>query len=188
MTRQFLLLPAFLLLLPACAGTRHRRDRDHRVHHGADVAAGQMADGGLAVRGRTAVDEVPLEVERIVANFKRVHFDTASAQLTLDGQVALQSNADLLVRYADVAVEVQGHADERGTTDFNLALGHRRAMTIQRYLEARGVPASRVRAATFGEERPLDGAGGQTAWAANRRAEFRVTWGGDGLVQGTVEP
>lgn len=176
-----------LVLLSACAGTRRVRDVTTRLDPTSTATPAGLDSDRFAVAGRGAVDELPLAVAQLVRNLQRVHFETDTAQLTPAARAALDENAAILLRHPDVRIEVQGHADERGTTDYNLALGHRRAQAVQQQLQAHGVPPDRVQPTTLGEEAPLDGSGGASAWAANRRAEFRVSWGGDGVVQGSVD-
>ncbi|MEQ1508659.1 MAG: OmpA family protein [Myxococcota bacterium] len=113
-------------------------------------------------------------VADLAANFERVHFETDSSKLDRDGKAALDANAVILQAHPDVKVEVQGHADERGTVDYNLALGQRRANAVVDYLASRGVSANRLPVMSYGEERPATTADGATAWAVNRRAEFRI--------------
>jgi peptidoglycan-associated lipoprotein len=175
------------LSLTACAGSKPGAlSRSGPQVSAVSSGAGSDVDGsGLGLR--PTVEEIPLEVQRVVTNLGRVHFETDTSRLTGDSVVALSDNAAILARYPDVHIEVQGHADARGTTDYNLALGHRRAQAVQRALQAHGVTPDRVQPTTLGEERPLDGGVSERAWSANRRVEFRVTWGGDGRVAGTVD-
>ncbi|MBN1336838.1 MAG: OmpA family protein [Deltaproteobacteria bacterium] len=130
--------------------------------------------------------EVPQHVQDMATNFGRVFFDFDSADLTDPGRDALRDNAGIMGTYADVKVEIQGHADDRGTTEYNLALGQRRADAVYKYLVAQGVAPGRLTAVSFGEERPLDRSNTEIAWAQNRRAEFRITWASSN-VQGTTE-
>ncbi len=124
-------------------------------------------------------------VAELVANFSRVHFETDRADLTLDARAALEANAALLREHRELTVEVQGHADERGTIDYNIALGQRRARAVVDYLVSMGVAPSRLPVISYGEERPLVASASETAWAQNRRAEFRVV-GGPSRVVGTT--
>jgi peptidoglycan-associated lipoprotein len=130
--------------------------------------------------------EVPAPVQEMVANFSKVLFDFDSAELNADGKAALDANAAIMAEYPDIRLEVQGHADERGTTEYNLALGQKRADAVVRYLLGRNVSTARVKSVSYGEERPVDGLSTETAHAANRRAEFVVTWSGDAPVRGTA--
>lgn len=128
----------------------------------------------------------PQAVKEIIANFSKVFFDFNSADLDSDSLTALKENAGILLQATDVKVEIQGHADERGTTDYNLALGQKRADTVLRYLIAQGVDPARVSTISYGEEKPSDKRRSEVAWARNRRAEFRVTWG-QATVKGTTD-
>ena len=128
----------------------------------------------------------PAPVQEMVKNFNRVYFDFDQATLSADGKASLDANAAIMNQYPDIKLEIQGHADERGTTDYNLALGQKRADAVVQYMLAHGVSSSRVKSVSYGEERPLDGRSSETAWSQNRRAEFRITWSGDAPVQGTT--
>jgi len=130
--------------------------------------------------------EVPKEVQDMAMNFSRVYFDFDSSELTDDTRSALDSNVQIMQSKTDIRVEIQGHADERGTTDYNLALGQRRGQAVYNYLSARGVAPSRLAIVSYGEERPLATGHTETAWTKNRRAEFRIKWGEDTGVQGTT--
>jgi len=122
----------------------------------------------------------------MVENFQRVHFGYDEATLDESSKAALDANAKIMLGNGSISIEVQGHADDRGTTDYNLALGQRRADAVVRYMTSKGVPASRARTVSYGEERPLSTGQTETAWAENRRAEFRITSSDSALVHGTV--
>ncbi|MFK7929590.1 MAG: OmpA family protein [Myxococcota bacterium] len=127
-------------------------------------------------------------VATIAANFKRVHFEMDATSLTGESEAALSSNSAILQKFGKIRVEVQGHADERGTTDYNLALGERRANAIRDRLQRMGVDAGRVTVVSYGEERPLASGGGEVVWSQNRRAEFRVLRGvPDVKIEGSVD-
>ncbi len=130
--------------------------------------------------------EIPKPVEDLVANFTKIYFDFDSAMLNAEGLDALTANAKILMDNTDIKVEIQGHADERGTTDYNLALGQKRADTVQKYIIAEGVSPQRLTTISYGEERPLDPSHTEIAWSKNRRAEFRISWG-RGKVAGTTD-
>ena len=131
--------------------------------------------------------EVPEHVQAVVENFSRVYFETDSDALTVDTKAALTDNVEILQKHPDVKVQIQGHTDERGTTDYNLALGDRRANGVKDYLVVGGIGPSRLTVVSYGEELPADSGSTERAWSQNRRAEFVVTWGGEGEVKGTVE-
>lgn len=113
-------------------------------------------------------------IAELKANFQRVHFEYDSDRLDAASKAVLTANVAILQKYTDIEVEIEGHTDERGTTEYNLALGERRAQAVQKYLTVQGVSASRVRAMSYGEERPLVSGHSESVWAENRRAEFRV--------------
>jgi peptidoglycan-associated lipoprotein len=119
--------------------------------------------------------EVPREVfDDLLAGFARIHFALDSAELDPTELDVLGANAKRLVEHPAIVVEVEGHADERGTYDYNLALGAARADAVRKALVAFGVEPVRVRTTTYGEEHPAAEGHDEVAWAENRRAEFRV--------------
>jgi peptidoglycan-associated lipoprotein len=101
-----------------------------------------------------------------------VYFEFDSTELSDRARETLQRNADWLVRNPTWAVAIGGHCDERGTIEYNIALGDRRARTVRDYLGSLGVAAARMRVVSYGEERPAVPGHDETAWARNRRAEF----------------
>ena len=101
-----------------------------------------------------------------------VFFDYDSSTLSEPAQTQLQQNAALLQQFIVEKVTIEGHCDIRGTSEYNLALGERRATTAKEYLVRLGVPASRLDTVSFGEERPFDNGNSEEAWAKNRRAHF----------------
>jgi peptidoglycan-associated lipoprotein len=119
-------------------------------------------------------EPVPEPVQQITKNFARVQFEYDSANLTDQGRNALEANAAILAAHPSLSLEVQGHCDERGTTEYNLALGLRRAESVQKWLVNHNVPPSRLRTVSYGEERPVDGSHNEAAWAKNRRADISV--------------
>jgi peptidoglycan-associated lipoprotein len=106
---------------------------------------------------------------------KPVFFELDSSELTPVSQKALDDNAALLKRYASWTVTVEGHCDERGTGEYNLALGERRAIAARAYLVSLGVPADRLRTVSYGKEFPFDPGHDEGAWSKNRRAHFVIT-------------
>jgi peptidoglycan-associated lipoprotein len=100
----------------------------------------------------------------------RVFFDTDSSSLDGAAQAILDRQARWLAQYPSYTFTIEGHADERGTREYNLALGARRAAAVRDYLIARGVAASRVRTVSFGKERPVAVCPNISCWSQNRRA------------------
>ena len=106
---------------------------------------------------------------------KPVYFELDSSDLSPVAQKALDENAALLKRYSSWAVTVEGHCDERGTAEYNLALGERRAIAARAYLVSLGIPADRLRTVSYGKEFPFDPGHEETSFAKNRRAHFVIT-------------
>jgi len=106
---------------------------------------------------------------------KPAFFEYDSSELTADAQRALNDNAGLLKQYPAWTVTVEGHCDERGTAEYNLALGERRAVTARAYLVSLGVSADRLRTVSYGKEFPFDPGHDETAYTKNRRAHFVIT-------------
>lgn len=100
----------------------------------------------------------------------RIFFDTDRFNVDSQDQVTLQAQAQWLARYPNTRVTIEGHADERGTREYNLALGERRANAAKNYLESLGVAAARIQTVSYGKERPQALGSDESAWAQNRRA------------------
>ena len=110
-----------------------------------------------------------------VADFRqnvgdRVFFDTDMSTIREDGRATLNRQADWLKKYGNYQITIEGHCDERGTREYNLALGERRANAARQYLVAQGIPAARVKTISYGKERPDPVGSDEAAWARNRRA------------------
>ena len=111
-----------------------------------------------------------------------INFDYDQANVRPADQATLDRKAVILVANPNVKIRISGHADERGSDEYNLALGNRRAAAAKRYLQNKGIDGSRMDVVSYGEERPLNAGHDETAYAQNRRDEFQVTAGGDNLV------
>ena len=99
-----------------------------------------------------------------------IYFDTDRYNIDTADAAALQMQAQYLAQYPNISVTIEGHADERGTREYNLALGERRANSAKNYLVSLGIAATRIRTVSYGEERPVATASTPEAWAKNRRA------------------
>ena len=100
----------------------------------------------------------------------RVFFETDSTELTVQSRATLDKQAQWLQQYGNYTFTIEGHADERGTREYNIALGARRAQTVRDYLAARGIQASRMRTISYGKERPVAVCNDISCWSQNRRA------------------
>lgn len=104
----------------------------------------------------------------------RVHFGFDRFDLTNEARAVLDAQAEWLKQHIAIAVTVAGHADERGTREYNLALGERRAISVRNYLIALGIDPDRIRTVSYGKERPVDAGSREEAWAKNRRGVTQI--------------
>ena len=153
-----------------------REEEARRAREEADRQARAREADSLAALGRTTE-----AVRTMLAAM--IHFDYDKANIrsndagTLDEKVAiLQANPNLRIR-------IHGHCDERGSDEYNLALGNRRAQSAKQYLVSHGIDAGRIETQSWGEERPLVDGHDESAWSQNRRDEFEIIGGGDALVR-----
>ena len=107
--------------------------------------------------------------------FRPAFFGLDSFELDDAGRAIVSRNADIMKKYPTWVVTVEGHCDERGTAEYNLALGERRAVAVKTYLVALGIAPDRLRTVSYGKEFPFDMGHAETAWSKNRRAHFVIT-------------
>ncbi len=100
----------------------------------------------------------------------RIFFDTDGSTVREDGRQTLNRQAEWLKKYPNYQITIEGHCDERGTREYNLALGERRANAARQYLIAQGIPAARLKTVSYGKERPDPVGSDEAAWSRNRRA------------------
>ena len=106
---------------------------------------------------------------------KPLFFELDSSEVSADGQKLLQENAAIMKKYPTWQITIEGHCDERGTAEYNLALGERRALAAKNYLVSLGIPADKVKTVSYGKEFPFDPGHDDNAWKNNRRAHFVIT-------------
>ena len=107
--------------------------------------------------------------------FQPVFFRFDSSEVDTPGQQALNTNAEIMKKYPTWVITIEGHTDERGTAEYNLSLGERRALAARTYLVSLGISADRLRTVSYGKEFPFDPGHDEAAWANNRRAQFVLT-------------
>ncbi len=105
---------------------------------------------------------------------KDIHFDFDRYNIRPGDAEILKENADILKKFPNLKIQIEGHCDERGTNEYNLALGERRANSAKNYLISLGISPDRISTISYGEERPLDPGHNEEAWAKNRRAHFVI--------------
>ena len=114
-----------------------------------------------------------------------IHFDFNKSDIKTEDQTTLDYKAKILQANSALTIRVNGFADERGSDEYNLALGMRRATSAKRYLLNKGIADARVETFSYGEDRPVDPGHNEDAWAKNRRDEFQILAGGNALVAPT---
>ncbi len=161
LTQTAIILVILLTLLAGCA-------RKPVVAPGANPSS-----GSLAPFPQLSVDEQ--QVQAIQASLKSVYFDYDRYTLSEQAQMDLQQDAELLKQVPQVAIVAEGHCDERGTGEYNLALGDRRARAAVDFLVGLGLPPNRFSIVSYGSELPVDPGHNEEAWSKNRRTAFRVS-------------
>ena len=106
--------------------------------------------------------------------FQTVYFDLDKYELRADAKASIDANFALLQEFADAIIKIEGHCDERGTIEYNLSLGEKRAKAVMDYLVGQGIAPARLSVISFGKERPADPGHNEAAWDKNRRTEFRI--------------
>lgn len=126
---------------------------------------------GLALAVGCQHQEKPKVAEK-VKGLNRIHFDFDKADIKPEYKKTLEGNAKYLKEHDKTNVTVEGHCDERGTEEYNIALGHRRAQAAKDYLVSLGIEKGRVKTKSYGEEKALESCHNESCWWKNRRAEF----------------
>lgn len=133
----------------------------------------QKAKAALAAgSGEQKGGDRPAKLE--AAMLKTIYFPYNESNLSEEARATLQANAELLREFSDAQVTVEGHCDERGSTEYNIALGERRAQSVRKYLMQLGIDGARLGVLSWGEEKPADSSGTDAGFARNRRAEFTL--------------
>jgi peptidoglycan-associated lipoprotein len=145
-----------------------------------DLDDGMDADGGSGMESSTTGDDLPnissSQLEEMLFNedsgLQRVYFDFDSSSLRADALETLRQNAEIIKKAPGVLIQIAGHCDERGTQEYNLALGERRSLSVRKHLMQLGVSGDRMITISYGEESPAAMGQTQAAWSQNRRCEF----------------
>jgi len=126
---------------------------------------------GIESAREDALEELPLEV---ISNLANIYFDFDSAALQLGAKEELKKIGSWLLENPNTKIRIEGNCDERGTDEYNLALGERRAQSAKSFQMNLGIPAANIITISFGEENPADPGHNEAAWAKNRRNEFNI--------------
>jgi peptidoglycan-associated lipoprotein len=137
-------------------------------------SSGDGSDSGSISDADIAGDGADSDSGRAMG-LQTVNFDYDSSALSAEAKTILNNNANILKANGSVRIQIEGHTDERGGIQYNIALGERRAKAARSYLIAQGVSAGRISIISYGKEKPLDYGHSEEAWYKNRRANFRIT-------------
>lgn len=167
-----ILMTALLFTLAACTGTDSETGGEIRVDARDEMTEMPLDGEGITRDGVDYEgDVVPGSQDDLTVNVgDRVFFGYDRYDLTPDAQRTLEMQAEWMKRYPGVSITVEGHCDERGTREYNLALGERRANSVRNYLVALGIDADRINIISYGKERPAVVGTGASVWSQNRRA------------------
>jgi peptidoglycan-associated lipoprotein len=186
-TRSFLVIAmTALLVVGACAKKKPPVARPTTLPPSGGTTTGTRPPAPPdPVREAVPVPPEPLASDTLASSdidainrnspFQPVFFALDQDAIDGVGQQALNNNAELMKKYPTWVITIEGHADERGTAEYNLALGERRALAARNYLVSLGIPADRLRTVSYGKEFPFEPGHDESAWSKNRRAHFVVT-------------
>lgn len=147
---------------------RARREAEERIRRAQEDSLAALRRGTEEVRGMVTA---------------MVHFDFDKSDIRPGDAQVLDQKLAVLQANPGLTIEIVGHCDERGSDEYNLALGNRRALSAKQYLVSRGIDAGRISTRSMGEEQPINPGHDETAWSQNRRDEFGITAGGDVLMR-----
>jgi peptidoglycan-associated lipoprotein len=171
MLARYLMIFAVMFVVSACSTDDEAvLDGQQSVH-----THTQGGDGLSDIYGSDTQGPAPGTQADLVTNIgDRVFFGYDRYDLTPEARTLLQAQANWLQQYPNLNVTIEGHSDERGTREYNLALGERRANSVKSYLTALGVDARRINVVSYGKERPAVAASNESGWAQNRRGVTKV--------------
>ena len=192
--RFFVSVLAATLLVGACGGdpppppAPPQADQDSLRAYNDSVAAAEAARRAAAERA-AAERAAEAERQRLIREARTtleaiVFFDYDMSEIRDDAATALRAKVDILRRSPQVRLRIEGHADERGSTEYNMALGNRRADAIRQFVTGFGLAENRFEIVSFGEGRPLQQGSTEAAWARNRRGQFVITAGANAINPG----
>jgi peptidoglycan-associated lipoprotein len=162
---------------PTAEQLEAQRVADSIARARADSIARAQADAArLAAERERALAAARATLEEMV------FFDYDRSELRSDAESVLRQKVEILQRSPAIQLRIEGHADERGSTEYNVALGTRRAESVRQFFVGFGLSADRFAIFSYGEERPLVNQSNESAWARNRRAEFIITAGANQIV------
>ena len=176
----FVLLTFGLTIFTGCAENKSvvTKDTTQETAPAQKTKTSKPSDATNTINQKDDTREQSVRVETIAtaeASIRDINFDFDSSIIRPDAREILQVNADFLLKNRVSAIVVEGHCDERGTAEYNMALGQRRAEETKKYIVNLGIKESKITTISYGAERPLDPGNDEDSWAKNRRAHFLIT-------------
>ena len=168
-----LLVAVLALSIVGCGKKKAEVDPDAEREAAERAAAEAEAAKEPALPEREVEPVVPIRPEDI--KLDNIYFEYDKYDLTAGSKSILSSNARVMMEHSNFNILIEGHCDERGTEEYNLALGEKRALAARDYLVGFGIAKNRISVISYGEEKPVDPRHNEDAWAKNRRAQFVVT-------------
>ena len=162
---QWSLLLTAVLLFSGCSSLM--KSDDSTSGEGATVSESGASTSGASQGGAWTGN--PLDNPDSPLYTKTIYFDFDKSDIRSESIATLRAHAEFLLSSSGTSITVEGHCDERGSREYNIGLGERRASAIKRFLEAEGVSGGQINTISYGEERPADSGHGEAAWAMNRR-------------------
>ncbi len=168
MIARYVMIFSAIFMISACTGNANKG--------GIDISMDD--DSGIIIDSENIYDNqgpaLGTQADLVVNVGDRIFFDTDSSSLTMAARTTLENQAAWLAQYPNLNVSIEGHTDERGTREYNLALGERRANAVKSYLVALGVNPARLGVISYGKERPAVPGANSMAWSQNRRSVTKV--------------
>lgn len=161
-------LVSVLSLMALASGCKGNGGEDFILEPDVRTTTGPTDQGG----NPGGLPEINADTLFTDAGLQSVYFDYNSFSLRQDAIAALQRNADLIRQVPGVMIQIEGHCDDRGTQEYNLALGEKRALAVREYLVSLGIAADHIVTISYGEEMPVASGSGESVWQQNRRCEF----------------
>ncbi|SDE50688.1 peptidoglycan-associated lipoprotein Pal [Kordiimonas lacus] len=177
--KNIAIISAAALILAACSSTPGPETDTSSTDTSTDQTqtdTGQPSQPDMGQVTQDTLDPIEVQGQEGLTAYAgdRVFFEYDSSEITAEARATLSKQAAWLGRHPRVRITIEGHCDERGTREYNLALGERRASAVKNYLIALGVPASRMNTISYGKERPAVVGNGESTWSQNRRGVLRV--------------
>lgn len=164
MFKKLLILSLSLVFVAACSSKKKTED--------ADAAGGDMTNAGADISDKPLMFDPMGSDSGNIAGLGTVRFEYDSPSLTAEAKKVLTANAEWMKSNASSRIQIEGHCDSRGSNEYNVTLGERRAMTVKNFLQGLGVDGARLSVISYGEEKPLGLSETEADYAKNRRANF----------------